>query len=248
MPMQVSAARCQTGYYLVQPGATLWGIARAKGLPVAELAAANRLTLQDPIFAGQYLVIPRPQEKSHLVRRGDTLWHIAGYYGVEMDQIVKANNLVEPDRLLVGQKLSIPIKERSRRAVVAAASRNSGWMKWPVAGIITSRFGPRSGGFHHGLDIAAETGQPVRAAAAGEVYFSGWRNSIYGRAVILDHGGGLKTLYAHNSVNLVRPGEFVQAGQVIAQVGATGRATGPHVHFEVHQTGNVLNPLRLLRR
>ncbi|MEW6661838.1 MAG: peptidoglycan DD-metalloendopeptidase family protein [Bacillota bacterium] len=250
MPLQVSAARNQAtaGYYRVQPGDTLWSIARTNGLTAEELAAANRLTLQDTIFAGQYLEIPGPQEKRHRVRQGETLWRIAGVYGVEMNQIIASNSLTRPGHLFVGQELSIPESEISRRAAAPVASRSGGRMTWPVAGVITSLYGPRSGGFHHGLDIAAKTGQPVRAAAAGEVVFSGWRNSTYGRAIIVDHAGGFTTLYAHNSINLVQVGDYVQAGQIIAQVGTTGRATGPHVHFEVYQAGKTVDPLRFLQR
>lgn len=250
MPMKATKAQSQAAfvYYRVQPGDTLWSIARIKGLTAEELAASNRLTLQNTIFTGQYLQIPGFLQTKHRVRQGETLWHIANTYGVEIDQVVLSNSLRQPDRLALGQELKIPAGGSQRRETVPAVSRRAARMIWPVAGVITSRFGPRSGGFHHGLDIAADTGQPVRAAAAGEVIFSGWKNSIYGRIVMVDHGGGYRTLYAHNSINLVQVGDSVQAGQVIAQVGATGRATGPHVHFEVYQAGKIRDPLRFLQR
>ena len=116
----------------------------------------------------------------------------------------------------------------------------------PVNGRITSDFGSRfSGRRHTGIDIAARSGQPILSAADGTVMFSGWRSG-YGRTIIVQHDRGLKTLYAHNSRNLVRKGEKVRQGQAIALVGSTGRSTGPHLHFEVRNGLGPQNPLNYL--
>ena len=116
----------------------------------------------------------------------------------------------------------------------------------PVNGRITSDFGSRfSGRRHTGIDIAARSGQPIISAADGTVRFSGWRLG-YGRTIIVQHAQGLKTLYAHNSRNLVRKGEKVRQGQAIALVGSTGRSTGPHLHFEVRNKLGPQNPLNYL--
>jgi Peptidase family M23 len=116
---------------------------------------------------------------------------------------------------------------------------------------ITSPFGWRgdpfngSQKFHSGVDIAAETGTPVVAAQAGYVVFSGQYGG-YGEAVVIDHGQTLYTLYGHNSERLVSAGQYVSAGQIIARVGSTGRATGPHLHFEVHYNRQYMEPLAYL--
>lgn len=118
----------------------------------------------------------------------------------------------------------------------------------PVDGPIVSGFGYRVHPvfrrvkFHYGVDIAAPYGTPIRAAANGVVVFAGWRRA-YGNTVILDHGNGLATLYAHCSQILVSEGEVVRQGQIIARVGSTGLSTGPHLHFEVRQYGEPVNPL-----
>ncbi|MGM0420501.1 MAG: M23 family metallopeptidase, partial [Bacillota bacterium] len=118
-------------------------------------------------------------------------------------------------------------------------------------GRITSNYGnrrhPVTGrtNFHTGVDIAAAYGSTVKAAASGTVVHAGWRGG-YGRTVIIDHGNGYKTLYAHNSQILVQQGQSVSRGSSIARVGTTGIATGPHVHFEVQQNDDHRNPLSFL--
>jgi murein DD-endopeptidase MepM/ murein hydrolase activator NlpD len=123
--------------------------------------------------------------------------------------------------------------------------------RWPVKGRVTSGFGfrrsPFGGGreFHNGVDIAASTGTPVKAAGKGKVIFAGSRSG-YGRTVIINHGYGFKSLYAHNSSLLVKAGQWVEAEQVIARVGSTGRSTGPHLHFTIEVNGKAVNPYNYL--
>jgi len=119
---------------------------------------------------------------------------------------------------------------------------------WPVSGNISSGFGwrpnPFGGGgseFHDGVDIPAPGGTNIRAAGGGVVVFAGWRNG-YGNVIIIDHGNGLETLYAHNTTNIAREGDTISRGDIIATVGRTGRATGTHLHFEVLVSGNPVNP------
>ena len=118
-------------------------------------------------------------------------------------------------------------------------------LSWPIAGQITSKYGPRRGSFHDGLDISAPLGTPILAAASGEVIYSGALRG-YGNLVILRHSDGYVTVYAHTQKNLVQEGERVRRGQVIARVGQTGRASGPHLHFEVRKDNLARNPLRYL--
>ena len=123
----------------------------------------------------------------------------------------------------------------------------------PAPGYISSRYGGRNDPFgrgraHHlGIDIDANSGDPVTAAAEGVVSFSGVRGG-YGNVVEIDHGNGYKTLYAHNSSNLVKAGDVVRAGQRIAKVGSTGRSTGSHLHFEVQLNGRQVNPRQYLEK
>lgn len=112
---------------------------------------------------------------------------------------------------------------------------------WPVLGPISSHFGPRSRGYHQGLDIAVKVGTPVAAYADGVVVFVGWRGA-YGRAVILDHGEGRRTLYGHLDSYTVNVGDYVTQGDFIAASGNTGRSTGPHLHFEMRRNGQRIDP------
>ena len=116
---------------------------------------------------------------------------------------------------------------------------------WPVRGSVTSGFGQRWGRLHAGIDIGAGTGTPIRASKAGEVIFAG-SMSGYGNCVIIDHGGGLSTLYAHQSRIATGDGATVGQGDVIGYVGSTGHSTGPHLHFETRVSGSPQNPMRYL--
>lgn len=119
--------------------------------------------------------------------------------------------------------------------------------RWPLAagGRLSSPFGPRWGRLHAGIDIAVPAGTDILAAAPGVVEAAGWLTG-YGRVVIIQHQGGWKTLYAHAQALHVKPGQQVAAGHAIAQVGSSGRATGSHLHFEIHAQGQPLDPLPLL--
>lgn len=123
---------------------------------------------------------------------------------------------------------------------------------WPADGILRSSFGGRSdpfsgeGEFHTGIDISVPTGTPVHVTADGVVVSAGWSNG-YGKLVVVDHGNGYQTYYAHLSRLLAVPGEEVSGGQVIAYSGSTGRATGPHIHYEVRLAGTPVNPYKYMR-
>ena len=115
--------------------------------------------------------------------------------------------------------------------------------QWPVRGPITSDFGPRRGfaRFHSGIDIGAEPGTPCRIAAAGTVVFAGWRNG-YGKTIIVDHGDRIHTLYGHLSRLGVSRGQRVEQGAVLGLTGTTGRASGPHLHYEILANGRPVDP------
>jgi murein DD-endopeptidase MepM/ murein hydrolase activator NlpD len=140
--------------------------------------------------------------------------------------------------------------KRLARASRGGGSADSGavsgsGMRWPASGPVTSGFGYRWGRLHAGIDIGAGMGAPIRAAKDGVVIFSGTQSG-YGNVVIIDHGGGLTTLYAHQSRRAAADGADVSAGEVIGYVGSTGHSTGPHLHFETRVNGDPQNPMRYL--
>jgi murein DD-endopeptidase MepM/ murein hydrolase activator NlpD len=115
---------------------------------------------------------------------------------------------------------------------------------WPAHGKISRGFRPQDN--HKGLDITAEIGVPIHAARAGKVIYASNELSGFGNCIIIQHEGEWTTFYAHNNQNFVQPGDVVQCGQLIAEVGKTGRATGPHLHFEIRQNGVALDPHPML--
>ncbi len=118
---------------------------------------------------------------------------------------------------------------------------------WPLKKFdVSSRFGKRRGRLHAGIDLRAPRGTPIHASAAGRVVYAGF-SGAYGRMIVIDHGDGIQTAYAHNSRNLVATGQRVNQGDVIGNVGRTGNATGNHVHFEFRRHGRPLDPARHLQ-
>jgi peptidase, M23 family len=162
-------------------------------------------------------------------------------------------------------QISAMLKERqaARAAAAAAAAQSAGqgssytWVQgtgqlgWPVSGEITSPYGYRvhpiwgTTIYHSGIDIGVDEGTPVHAADSGVIVWSGWMGG-YGYAVVIDHGNGLSTLYGHNSELAVDEGQSVSKGQVVAYAGSTGNSTGPHVHFEVRENGDPVDPMGYL--
>jgi murein DD-endopeptidase MepM/ murein hydrolase activator NlpD len=143
--------------------------------------------------------------------------------------------------------LAAEIREAQRRsaATPVVTSPGSGALAWPVSGAVTSGFGMRWGRMHEGIDIGVGVGTPVRAAAAGTVIYAG-SMSGYGNLVVIDHGNGLSTAYAHNSSLVVAVGQSVAGGEIVSYSGNTGHSTGPHVHFEVRVNGSAVDPLGYL--
>ena len=144
--------------------------------------------------------------------------------------------------------LAARIREAQQRAATQAAvsaPAGTGALAWPVSGPVTSGFGVRWGRMHEGIDIGVGEGTPVQAAAAGVVIYAGWMSG-YGNLVVIDHGNGLSTAYAHNSSLVVGVGRSVAGGEIVSYSGNTGNSTGPHVHFEVRVNGAAVDPLGYL--
>jgi len=191
---------------------------------------------------------------THILKPGENLYRLARFYGVSVDAIVRSNDIDDVTQLSVGQRIWIPGPKRgvAQESLVApgAGSMDGGArdldLIWPVHGRPSSRFGSRNGRGHDGIDIPARAGTPIVAAAAGRVIHSGRGLGDYGRVIIVKHEGYYSTVYAHNRRNRVGKGDFVEKGEVIAEVGSSGNASGPHVHFEVRRNRKPLNPLLFL--
>lgn len=168
-------------------------------------------------------------------------------YGVPLAELARINSISNPHDIQAGSYLFIPGATKTVEVPIVKSGSGSVPLL-PVNGSITSYFGSRSRGeYHYGIDIAAPKGAKIKAVLPGRVIFSG-KQSRYGKVVKIEHPGGLVTLYAHNDKNLVAYGQAVEKGQTIATVGNSGRATGNHLHFEVHKDGKASNPLSLLKR
>lgn len=228
--------------HAVSRGECLWNIARKYHVKMETIVAMNDLPSARYLRPGQILEIPDTDGTYINVRKGDTVEGLCKKYSVELTDLVNANPGVETDRLQIGQKLFVP-----GSGALAQLFR----LAWPVHGRISGRYGYRIHPvwrrrmMHTGLDIAARSGTPIRAALGGRVTFVGWKGG-YGRTVIIEHPNGYETLYGHCSKILVNRGQTVKRGERIANVGTTGVSTGPHVHFEVKKSGKRMNPEKVL--
>lgn len=240
--------------YKVQPGDTLYGIGQKFGIGGETVMWANEQEDNpDVLSIGQELIILPVSGVYHTVRKGDTVESIATKYHVEPSAITQfaMNGLKPPFELTVGEKIIVPGGQKPYvpRTVAAYqgpvptdATRGTGIFGWPASGLITQKYW----GGHRAIDIAASTGTPIYAADSGYVVMLGYSRSGYGNMLVLDHGNGFQTLYAHLDGFNVRQGQSVKKGQKIATMGTSGRTTGPHLHFEIIKGGVQRNPIGIL--
>jgi lipoprotein NlpD len=196
----------------------------------------------------------------HVVRPGENLFRIGKAYDVSYEDLARRNGIHDPRQLRVGQRIFVPGATRQLpvEVITPVESIDNGrtgpallpdadgtLFLWPVSGSLNSGFGPRGASFHDGIDIGAPEGTPIRAIEHGEVVYSDQLRG-YGNIVIVRHSGGIVSVYAHNQINLVREGQQVARGEIIANVGSTGRVTGPHLHFEIRKNNAAQDPLRYL--
>lgn len=242
----------KTEEYTIKEGDSLWSVANIYNLDINTLFGCNELKNPHLLKPGMKLRIPNQDGIFYKVKKGDTLEGIAKRFGIYQEAILSANAITDSSTLSIGMEIFLP---RAKPLVSLDGSGFSGGVRvfrWPVSGRINSGFGwrrdPFSGrrSFHTGIDISAPKGRTVRAAASGRVVHAGWMGG-YGRTVVIDHGNGYTSLYAHCDAILVRRGQRVSSGGAIGRVGSSGRTTGPHLHFEIRSKGSPVNPLKLLR-
>lgn len=246
---KVTVSSLSSRSHQVRPGDTLWDISRSYDVDLYTVMAMNGLYPASILTIGATIRLPTNNARCHLVEKGETMWSIAALYNMEVAELHKLNGDKDPQKLKIGEQLIIPAGTVRAALVMAEPSRSleKNLYAWPLQGEITSYYGWRKSGFHHGLDIAAAIGTPVKAADDGRICFVGTKE-VYGQTVIIEHADMKQTLYAHlNSFN-VKKGQKVLRGQVIGYVGVTGRTTGPHLHFGVMKDGETFDPLQYLRR
>ncbi len=249
--------------YEVQQGDTVSSIAKKYGISINTVLWANDLTARSVLRLGQKLTILPVSGVLHTVKRGETLGAIAKKYGSDVEKILAANRVASASQIQIGEDLVIPEGRPpvvTRTPAPAAPPRlgdvrdvfkppaeappgqaaDGADLVWPTdQKRINQYFKVR----HAGLDINGNLTNATYAVDAGIVTFSGWNSGGYGNMILIDHGNGMVTRYAHHSKLYVKAGDQVLKGQTIGMVGSTGRSTGPHLHFEIYVNGKRVNPL-----
>lgn len=259
--------RNETIIYSISAGDTVSSIAQKFGISVNTILWENNLSSYSILKISDNLKILPNSGVSHTVARGESLSYLANYYDLSLEDILTANNLNNANSLKIGQKLIMPGASKPSTVKIASTAskvinnsasglevikklvkpspvKNVGSsMLWPTEGHrITQYYSWR----HKGLDIANKTGTPLYASESGTIIYSGWSNG-YGYNVLIDHGSGLRTRYAHASKLYVSKGDTVSKGESVAAMGSTGWSTGPHIHFEVIINGSLMNPLNYIK-
>jgi murein DD-endopeptidase MepM/ murein hydrolase activator NlpD len=210
------------------------------------------------VLVGGCLVGCRPAGFRHRVKSGENLYRIGQAYGVDYRELARANGIDDPHRIEIGQRLIVPNATRELPVTIITPARaradapaaaelpaDRSPFVWPIEGRVVDAFGPRGETHHDGIDIAAAIGTPIRAARGGRVLYSD-QLVRYGNVLIVDHGDGYVTVYAHNRLNAVGSDAIVRQGDVIGEVGDTGDASAPSLHFEVRKDNVARNPLHFL--
>lgn len=251
--------------HVVSEGETVASIAQRYGLRPETIIWENNLDDNAKIKPGDTLRILPVDGVRHKVQRGETIYSIGKKYGLDGSQVQMIvdypfNEFLNDEtfELVVGQYLMVPEGVMPNKKVTSTTGGIASYGKitpdagtvsatgsfiWPASGIITQSYSF----YHKAIDIANRAGGAILAADAGTVLNAGWDTSGYGNRVMVDHGNGYVTLYAHMSVIQVQIGQRVKRGDVVGQMGSTGRSTGTHLHFEIRQGGVLLNPLSFLK-
>ena len=253
--------RAEVIEYKVEQGETLAAIGKKFGVDTDSIKWLNKGVEEKKIKTGTLLKIPPVTGVVHTVKSGETIYSVAKKYDVSAQSIVDFpfNEFTNDETfaLAIGQTLVVPDGEMPDEPVTVvrgnlaqqmtpnagAVSATGSWI-WPAAGRISQGFKA----WHKAIDIANRDGGSILAADSGTVVVSGWPdNSGYGNRIMIDHGNGYRTLYAHLAKLSVVVGQTVKRGDVIGQMGSTGRSTGTHLHFEIRRTSGLSDPLAYLR-
>jgi murein DD-endopeptidase MepM/ murein hydrolase activator NlpD len=259
--------------YTIQPGDSLWSIARRNDLYVVDILQNNNIQENSILALGQKLIINKSQPLINVLAKvegrvneaipyqtktyteqqaassgvkakdkGENGERFVAYTAVKRNGVME-NRDVSEEKILKEVVDRVVIKSNNSRTYqVASRGGGSADLDWPINGYISQSFGRG----HTGLDIAGPSGTTIIAAADGTVVSASYQGG-YGNFVVINHGNGLVTRYAHCSSLLVRAGQYVSRGEAIAKRGSTGHSTGPHLHFEVLQNGAFRNPTNYLR-
>lgn len=242
---------------------TLSDIADRYGLEVETILWENDLEPNSTIKPGQALRILPVDGVRHKVARGETIYSIGKTYGLndsqaqmiidypfnefqndETFELAVNQYILVPDGIKPTEKKSVPSSRYVAQTPNAGSVAASGSFVWPASGGISQGYKF----YHKAIDISSRSGGAILAADSGVVIVSGWiDNSGYGNRVMIDHGNGYVTLYGHLSATQVVVGQTVTRGNVIGQMGSTGRSTGTHLHFEIRKDGILMNPLQYLK-
>ncbi len=235
--------------YTVQRGDSVSKIAATRSISMDAIIASNGISNARRLREGETIRIPNMDGIPYTVKPGDSFSKISAKLGVPLDAILDAND-IQSDAISAGQQLFIPgAKMRTEDLRLALGEL----FMYPIRGALSSPYGwrndPISGArrYHAALDLAAGLGTPVKASLDGKVATVGL-NSVYGKYIILSHGNGFQTLYAHLNTTSVTQGSYVYQGGKIGEVGSTGYSTGPHLHFAVYKNGKPVNPLEFLNK
>jgi len=255
--------------YIVQPGDSLWLIARKNNMYVSDIVQANHVQEDSILSLGQEIVLNKSQPLLNVIAKVEGKGNVVIPYQTQTitDSSVSGAQVrtegqngekyvayiatkrngelekrdVSEEKILQEAVDRVVVRNNRTYQVASRGGGGSGNLDWPIYGSITQGYG----GGHTGIDIAGSRGTTIGAADSGTVTFAG-REGGYGNFVIINHGNGVVTRYAHCDSILVKEGQQVSQGQAIATRGSTGRSTGPHLHFEVLQNGTFRNPLNYL--
>lgn len=252
---KASGADTSKGQAIVKKGDTYYSLAQRHNVPLNALLRANKARPPYDLAAGDRLVLPR--QAFYKVRAKDTLYSISRGHKTDAASLARLNGIAAPYTISVGQMLQIPGTAAIPKAASAAKSkpqkqlppapRRVGRFQVPVKGRVISNYGPKEGGLHNdGINIAARSGTPIRAAENGVVVYAGNELRGYGNLLLIRHSGGWVTAYAHASKFLVRPGDRVRQGDKVAEVGQTGNVDRPQLHFELRKGTRAVNPKSLI--
>ncbi|MGB9734948.1 MAG: peptidoglycan DD-metalloendopeptidase family protein [bacterium] len=230
----VSASACGVPYgvyHTVEKGQTLYNIAKVYNVPLEDVEKANNITDTTDLRPGEKIFIPGASKTLYVpptVKTGENSANEQTTTHKNNNNVANVNKTQEPAR----------VEHFNNRSGISFI--------WPLKGKILQGFNTSNGSRHDGIDIKAPAGTPICAAANGTVIYSDDTIRGYGNMIIIKHKDGFVTVYAHNSVNLVKKNQEVKQGQIIAKVGDTGYATTPHLHFEIRLHAIPVNPLNYL--